>query len=545
LWNGCAKVCIVLPKDLRVTYSKVQPWWRGATIYQVYPRSFFDSDGDGIGDLTGITAQLDYIAALGVDALWIGPFYPSPQADFGYDVSDYRDVDPQFGTLADFDALVVRAHALGLKVIVDQVYAHTSDAHAWFAESRADRDNAKADWYVWADPKPDGSPPNNWQSVFHGPAWTWDGRRGQYYMHNFLAAQPQLNMHAPAVRTALVDVARFWLDRGVDGFRLDALNFAMHDPALTDNPPAPPGPRRRPFEYQAHIHNQSQPGIFAFDEELRVVADRYGDRFLLAEIGGTDCLDEMRAHVASGRLHSAYSFDLLDAEALTPAIVRDALLRWPDAPLGALPSWAFSNHDVPRWLSRWAPVGAEGAFARMVLQLFSVLPGNLILWQGEELGMTQTELAFNQLRDPEAIANWPRIIGRDGARTPIPWVAGAPNAGFTTGEPWLPVNLRDVSKAVDVQEGDPESLLNLTRALLAMRRTHDVLRYGAAVAVRAEGDLLVLEREHEGKRMCAAWNFGAVAAGIELPAANWTMASSVNGATLDTLPPYAGVVAFA
>jgi alpha-glucosidase len=281
-------------------HTATQPWWRGAAIYQVYPRSFMDANGDGIGDLPGVTARLDYIAALGVDAIWISPFFTSPMKDFGYDVADYCDVDPIFGTLADFDTLVTKAHALGLKVLIDQVYAHTSDEHAWFAASRASRSGDLADWYVWADPKADGSPPSNWQSVFGGPAWTWDARRGQYYLHNFLPGQPQLNCHVPAVQDALLDAARFWLDRGVDGFRLDALNFAMHDPALTDNPPAPDNgkQRTRPFDYQQHLYNQSHPDIVGFIERIRTLCDDYGAVFTMAEVGGNHALDEMHAFTA-------------------------------------------------------------------------------------------------------------------------------------------------------------------------------------------------------------------------------------------------------
>ena len=273
-------------------------WWRGATIYQIYPRSFADADGDGVGDLRGITQRLDHIASLGVDGIWLSPFFASPMKDFGYDISDYLAVDPVFGTLADFDALLARAHDLGLKIIIDQVYAHTSDQHAWFQSSRADRAGPHADWYVWADAKADGTPPSNWQSVFGGPAWTWDARRGQYYMHNFLKEQPQLNVHLPAVQHALLDVARFWLDRGVDGFRLDAINFAMHDPALTDNPALPEGvgKRTRPFDFQQHLHNQSHAGIPHFLERLRGVLDSYGgDKFTVAEVGGANAEVEMKA----------------------------------------------------------------------------------------------------------------------------------------------------------------------------------------------------------------------------------------------------------
>ena len=330
------------------------PWWKGAAIYQIYPRSFADSSGDGIGDLPGILEKLDYVASLGVDAIWLSPFFPSPMRDFGYDVADYCGVDPIFGTLGDFDAIVERAHALKLKVIIDQVYSHTSDQHPWFRESRSNRTNPKADWYVWADAKADGSPPTNWQSVFGGPAWTWDARRGQYYFHNFLAEQPGLNVHNPDVQQALLDVAAFWLDRGVDGFRLDAINFAMHDPELRDNPPASPGSKRsRPFDFQEHRYNQSHPDIAKFLERIRELTDRYGGRFTVAEVGGDDPLAEMHAFTADdARLNSAYGFNFLYADKLTPALVASVAEDWPEE--AGWPSWAFENHDAPRAISRWA-----------------------------------------------------------------------------------------------------------------------------------------------------------------------------------------------
>ncbi len=302
--------------------ASVRPWWHGATIYQIYPRSFADSNGDGIGDLPGITAHLDHVAALGVDAIWLSPFFTSPMKDFGYDVANYCDVDPIFGTLADFDALVARAHALGLRIIIDQVWSHTSDEHPWFVESRSSRTNPKADWYVWADARPDGSPPSNWQSVFGGPAWTWDARRGQYYLHNFLKEQPQLHGHDAQLQEALLDTARFWLDRGVDGFRLDAINFAMHDPELRDNPPMPSNgkARTRPFDFQRKLYNQGHPDIPAFLERVRALLDSYdGDRFTVAEIGGDDATREMKLFCnGDTRLNTAYGFDFLYAPELSP-----------------------------------------------------------------------------------------------------------------------------------------------------------------------------------------------------------------------------------
>ena len=345
-----------------------QPWWRGAAIYQIYPRSFADSNGDGIGDLPGITAHLDHVASLGVDAIWISPFYTSPMVDFGYDIADYRDVDPIFGKLADFDALIARAHGLGLKVIIDQVYAHTSDQHGWFVESRQNSVNPRADWYVWADPRRDGTPPNNWQSVFGGPAWTWDARRCQYYMHTFLKEQPQLNVHNPAVQHALLAVAKFWLDRGIDGFRLDALNHAMHDLRLRNNPPAPQTerPRGRPFDYQIKRYSQSQPGMIPFIERIVEVCAEYGAIFTVAEVGGDKAEAEMKAYTQGDhRLSSAYGFDFLYAPELTPQFVADTMASWPGRREEGWPSWAFENHDAPRAVSRWCAGVDQARYARM------------------------------------------------------------------------------------------------------------------------------------------------------------------------------------
>ncbi|KQT34748.1 alpha-glucosidase [Sphingomonas sp. Leaf412] len=484
-------------------------WWKGAAIYQIYPRSFADSNGDGIGDLPGITAHLDYVAALGVDAIWISPFFTSPMADFGYDVADYRDVDPIFGTLADFDALAAKAHALGLKVLVDQVWAHTSDRHPWFEESRRDRTNLRADWYVWANPKPDGSPPNNWQSVFGGPAWTWDGRRGQYYLHNFLKEQPQVNGHHPAVQQAFLDIARFWLERGVDGFRLDALNFMMFDPAFTDNPPAPADGkvRTRPFDFQLHKYNQSDLAIPAFIERVRALFDEYDARFTVAEVGGAESDREMKLYTAGNtRLNSAYGFDFLYADALTPAVVRDAVEKWPDAPGIGWPSWAFENHDAPRAVSRWTTPNHAAAFARMKMLLLGCLRGSPILYYGEELGLTQVDVPFEALQDPEAIANWPLTLSRDGARTPMPWKSGAPAVGFSTATPWLPVGADHDALAVDRQEADPASMLHWTRAVLALRREHRALRQGDLTVVTADDAVLAFERRLHNEVLTCAFN---------------------------------------
>ena len=519
--------------------TEAAPWWKGAVIYQIYPRSFQDSNGDGIGDLAGITRRLTHVASLGVDCIWLSPFFTSPMKDFGYDIADYCNVDPSFGTLADFDALIARAHALGLKVIIDQVYAHTSDQHDWFRESRQSRTNPHADWYVWADPRPDGSPPSNWQSVFGGPAWTWDARRQQYYLHNFLQHQPQLNVHNPQVQDALLAAARFWLDRGVDGFRVDAINFTMHDPALTDNPPAPPGPRTRPFDYQLKLYNQSHADIPQFLRRLRGVLDSYGATFTVAEVGGADPIPEMRAFTADNRhLNSAYSFAFLYAERLTPQVVAAALADWPDQPGLGWPSWALTNHDSPRGLSRWATPEHRLAFARMTMLLLMSLRGNPFLYYGEELGLTQVDIPFDELQDPEAIANWPLTLSRDGARTPMAWEANAPNLGFSTVKPWLRTGADHAALAVDRQEQDPDSLLNLTRRLVALRKAEPALRWGRLERIEAEGDLLRFERWIDNRRIRLAFNFGTTPLALDL---SGTVRVAVNGATPETLPPFGGI----
>jgi alpha-glucosidase len=522
-------------------------WWRGAVIYQIYPRSFQDSNGDGIGDLPGITRRLDYVASLGVDAIWISPFFTSPMKDFGYDVADYRDVDPIFGTLGDFDELLKTAHALGLKVLIDQVYSHTSDVHAWFAESRSSRDNPKADWYVWADAKPDGAPPNNWQSVFGGPAWTWDARRGQYYMHNFLSSQPQLNGHGRGVQNALLDVARFWLERGVDGFRVDAINFAMHDPLLRDNPPALPGQglRTRPFDFQQHLHNQSHADIPRFIERLRSLTDEFAGRFTVAEVGGASPVAEMQAFTAGdARFNSAYGFNFLYADRLTPKLVRDAVEAWPDKPGVGWPSWAFSNHDAPRWISRWTSPEHAGAFARMGMLLLAALRGNIIIWQGEELGLTQVDIGFADLKDPEAIANWPLTLSRDGTRTPMPWSSADANLGFSTARPWLPLGPDHAALAVDRQDADPTSLLALTRSLIALRRRCPALVGGRLDIVEAERDLLVFTREADAERIVCAFNMGSTQIDWKAPVARAVrIIHAENGASLESLPPYGALLA--
>jgi alpha-glucosidase len=334
-------------------------WWQGAIIYQIYPRSFQDTNGDGVGDLPGIIERLDYVASLGVDAVWISPFFKSPMADFGYDIADYRAVDPVFGTLEDFDKLLARAHALGLKVMIDQVLSHTSIEHAWFLESRTSRTNSRANWYVWADARADGSPPNNWLSIFGGVAWKWEPRRGQYYLHNFLASQPDLNFHEPAVREAVLDNVRFWLDRGVDGLRLDAINFCFHDRELRDNPPKPVEERvgrgfstDNPYAFQRHLYDNTRPENLGFLADLRTLLDRFPGTVSIGEISAEDSIATMAEYTRPGRIHMAYSFELLGKDG-SPGHIRDTVERELLAAPRGWPCWSISNHDVERVLSRW------------------------------------------------------------------------------------------------------------------------------------------------------------------------------------------------
>jgi len=497
--------------------SEEREWWRGAVIYQIYPRSFQDSNGDGIGDLPGIVARLDHIAALGADAIWLSPFFASPQRDFGYDVSDYCAVDPLFGTLGDFDRLVARAHALGLKVVIDMVWSHTSDAHPWFADSRAARDGACADWYAWADPRPDGGPPSNWLSVFGGGAWTWEPRRRQYYLHHFLASQPKLNLRSEAVVAALFDVAQFWLDRGVDGFRLDAVDFMFHDARLRDNPPMPPGaePATRPFRMQFHRYDMMQPETLAFMARLRRFLDGKGDVVALAEVSSEEgafgrC--GLYTQIDAGSLHMAYTLGLMKRPFAWENILDLVVEAERAVPHGAL-CWMFSNHDVERAVSRWSGGRPSGAFARLLMALQLSLRGGACVYQGEELGLPEADVPREAMRDPYGIAFWPAFRGRDGARTPMPWAAAAPHAGFTAADaPWLPVPDAHRALAVDRQDADAGSTLNAWRGFLRWRRTQPGLTGGDMHVVDLPPPCLALRRGD----VLAVFNLDGVAQRIPL-----------------------------
>lgn len=458
-------------------------WWRGSVTYQVYPRSFQDDNGDGIGDLKGITRRLDHIANLGCDAVWLSPFFTSPMLDMGYDVSNYTDVDPTFGTLADFDELVLRAHELGLKVIIDQVLNHSSDKHPFFAESRANRSNEKADWYLWVDPRPDGTPPCNWLSVFGGPAFTWDARRKQYYMHSFLPQQPDFNYRNPAVVDYMESVLRFWLDRGVDGFRFDTVNYFYKD-ALWRNDAADykikAEPDGNPYYMQYHLFSKNQPENLGWMERIRRVLDRYEDRATVGEMGEAHhAIRMMGDYTAPGRLHQCYSFELMGYD-YSAAFFRSRIEEFFIGAPNGWPMWAFSNHDVVRHASRWAKYGiSQDALARQAGALLLSFQGSICLWQGEELGQTDTALVLEELTDPQGINFWPEPIGRDNTRTPMVW-DGSANGGFTGGnvKPWLPVKAPQLARNVASQAGAADSVLESYREMLAFRKGSEALKHG-------------------------------------------------------------------
>lgn len=490
-------------------------WWRGGIIYQVYPRSFNDSNNDGIGDLAGITAKLPYIKSLGVDAIWISPFFKSPMKDFGYDVSDYCDVDPIFGTMADFDTLVEEAKKLKLKVMIDLVLSHTSTEHPWFMESRANKTNPKADWYVWADPKPDGTPPNNWLSIFGGSAWEYDAQRRQYYLHNFLRSQPDLNFHNPEVRETLLGVAKFWLDKGVHGFRLDTVNFYFHDEKLRSNPPVKvkkhvfDAPESNPYTMQQHIYDKTRPENLKFLEELRRLMDQYPETATVGEMGDEGNVRLMASYTQKGkRLHMAYSFSFLSS-LFSPEHVRETILAHEAELKTGWPCWAFGNHDVARVVSRWnARPDDRDAFAKVVLALLTTLRGSICLYQGEELGLPEADVPYERLQDPYGIQFWPEFKGRDGCRTPMPWVANSTHAGFSQVEPWLPVPGNHAMRAVDVQEVRPESVLNHYRTFLQWRQANPVFALGSIEFVDAPAPLLAYIRRHKNESVLVVVNLG-------------------------------------
>ncbi|WP_425039062.1 alpha-glucosidase [Primorskyibacter sp. S187A] len=522
-------------RDLRTELHTDPDWWRGAVIYQIYPRSYQDSNGDGIGDLLGIVQRLPHIASLGVDAIWISPFFRSPMKDFGYDVSDYCDVDPMFGTLADFDALVAGARQLGIRIMIDLVLSHTSDQHAWFAESRKDRTNDKADWYVWADPKPDGTPPNNWLSIFGGSAWQWDTRREQYFLHNFLASQPDLNFHNEDVQQALLDVTRFWLDRGVDGFRLDTINFYFADKELRDNPALAPekrnstiAPSVNPYNHQEHLYSKNQPENLAFLQRFRALLDEYPGSTAVGEVGDAQRGLEILGEYTSGgdKVHMCYAFEFLEKNPLTAQKIVDVFNRVDRVAPDGWACWAYSNHDVERHASRW---GLPDAAQRLYTTMMMCLRGSACLYQGEEFGYGEADVAFEDLQDPYGIEFWPEYKGRDGCRTPIVWEASNQNGGFSEGRPWLPVGHEHLHRAAAAQEDDPSSIVHHYRRAIAFRSAHDALSKGEINDLQATGPVLHFTRRHGGETIFCAFNLSDDAYTLDMAAGNWVQIAAELG----------------
>ena len=521
-------------------------WWRGGVIYQVYPRSFQDSNGDGVGDLAGIIDRLDYIASLGVDCIWLSPITQSPQADMGYDVSDYIQVDPLFGSLQDFDLLIEKAHALGLKVIMDQVVSHTSSQHAWFLESSVSRDNARADWYVWADANPDGTPPNNWLSVFGGSAWEWHTARRQYYLHNFLTSQPDLNFHNPAVQDAVLEVMRFWLDRGLDGFRLDTVNYYFHDAKLRFNPPLAElkgKPVTNPYDMQSHQFSKSQPENMDWLRKLRAMMDDYPGVTSVGEVGDDERGLELMKQYTSGSqlLHMCYSFDFLSPK-FSAAHFRAKAEAFFAGGESGWPCWSFSNHDVIRHMTRWAPYSASPAdLARQAIALILTLKGSVGLYQGEELGLPEADILYEELTDPRGLRFWPEDKGRDGCRTPMPWHAALPHAGFTAGTPWLPVKHVAAALSVDTQDNVANSTLNYYRQILGWRKTHPALKTGDMAFFDCDEPVLAFSRHAGNKDLICVFNLSpdprsVTLSGVELALEPVSHNAELSGTTLHLGP---------
>jgi len=477
-------------------------WWKHGVIYQIYPRSFMDSDGDGVGDLEGIRSRLDHLAWLGVDALWISPCFPSPLADFGYDVSDYCDIDPRFGTLADFDRLLADAHARGIRILLDLVPNHSSSEHAWFQESRASRASTKRDWYVWRDPKPDGSPPNNWVAVFGGPAWTFDAATGQYYLHSFLPEQPDLNWRNPAVVDAMHGVVRFWFERGVDGFRIDVVHRIAKDPKLRDNPVLDPA---QGFGGQRHVHDENHPDVHRLLRGLRRLANRYPERAYVGEVYLLNPAEVARYYGRNDELHLAFNFSFLHAPWSAAAFRRETERFQRFVGSHGWPDHVLSSHDAPRHASRYDHPTLGEARTRGAALMLLTLRGTPFLYQGEEIGMRNVPVPAERLQDPLAWRLHPNL-SRDPSRTPLPWQPG-PGAGFTSGEPWLPLGADADARNVAVQRSDPTSLLHLYHDALALRKRTPALQRGRYVPRPAPKDVFAFERTHGAERAVVALNF--------------------------------------
>ncbi|RIK87668.1 MAG: alpha-amylase [Planctomycetota bacterium] len=479
-------------------------WWQKGVIYQVYPRSFQDSNGDGVGDLRGILSRLDYLEWLGVDALWLSPMYPSPMADFGYDISDYCNVDPLFGTLAEFDELVAEVHRRDMRLVLDFVPNHSSSEHPWFQESRSSRDSSKRHWYIWRDPAPGGGPPNNWLSQFGGSAWEFDERTGQYYYHAFLKEQPDLNWRNPELCEAMLDVLRFWLDRGVDGFRVDVIWHIVKDDEFRNNEPDPDyHPGLAPHRQLLATYNTDRPEVHQVIEKMRSVLNEYDERMMVGEVYlPVERLVTYYGGEGTG-VHLPFNFQLIELP-WHARVLGDAIERYEGLlPPHGWPNWVLGNHDNPRIASR---IGA--CQARVAAMLLLTLRGTPTLYYGDELGMHNVPIPPDRVQDPFE-RNVPGMgLGRDPERTPMPWNA-EPRAGFTSGEPWLPISEESGHRNVESLRADPTSILTLYRRLLELRRREPALHIGDYVPLAAHGDVLAYRRRDEGARYLIALNFGA------------------------------------
>lgn len=483
-------------------------WWKRAVFYEIYIRSFQDSNGDGIGDLNGITSRLDYLQDLGVDAVWITPFYPSPQVDFGYDISDHENVDPTYGSLADFDRLIAAAHRRGIKVIIDVVLNHTSDRHPWFEESRRSRSSAYRDWYVWRDGAGDGRPPNNWESAFGGPAWTYDAATGQWYYHFFYKEQPDVNWRHPAVEERMHCTLAFWLDRGVDGFRLDAVNTLFEDPDLRDNPTLAEPRRTITGVYtQETLYNRRLPEVHDALRRVRTfVAARSADALLVSEAYVDTVADLVRFYGDGDEIHLPFNFFLAQVPAREAALFRRAVEEVEQGFGGRWPSLVLSNHDIARACDRYGPEADADAVAKLLAMMLLTLRGTPFLYYGEELGLrTHDPVHRDEVRDPVGRTFWPAYKGRDGARRPMPW-SGEDGGGFTQGTPWLPLSPDSRQRHVHGQREDPASVLAFYRALLRLRRTHAALQEGAYRTVPAHHDVFAYSRACGDERLVVALN---------------------------------------
>ncbi|MDJ0784456.1 MAG: alpha-amylase family glycosyl hydrolase [Desulfosarcinaceae bacterium] len=526
-------------------YHRDPDWWKRAVIYQIYPRSFYDANNDGIGDLAGITAKLDYLndgrgGGLGVDAIWISPFFTSPMADFGYDVADYTGIDPIFGTMDDFDALITAAHQRGIGVIIDMVFNHSSDQHPWFVQSRRDRTNPKADWYIWADPKPDGSVPNNWLSFFGGPAWTWDERRGQYYYHTFLKEQPDLNWYQPAMRAALADILRFWMKKGVDGFRFDVVNFLAYDRQLRDNPEVCDDDGSvhgdfNPYDRFDAIYSKGVPEQWECVEFLRTVMDEGDAIASVGEVGGIRQPERLIAHAAEHvqhgrRLHMAYTFAMLTENADLGYWLR--IVEATERVIGdGWPCWSMGNHDSARLLSRFDCRGPRQGLQQAALLFLLTIRGTPILYYGEEIDMAEVALPREQVQDPFGIRFWPDYKGRDGCRSPFPWTADLPNCGFNSGaDPWLPLG---ASPPLDQAAEDPHGTLAVVREMLRLRRSHPALMAGSYKTLMKNGQAVIFERRLGNARLWVAVNVGGEAKPLRLRAVGF---DAERDATAEVVP---------